>query len=278
MYFLGLVVLFLIWFFVHRPAQNKNWVPEHSIKPTVRIREDGNIHITNIVRADYKDRYHAKVKHENLQFHISDIKSAWILFDYFSVRLPSGKIITPAHTLLSFEVDRVGFISISVAGRRVKGKKIGFSRVLPHTAELFYKFIYEADTLKARALAKEALYLYKLNVDSTIAQLIFKDMANVANTLVNRPRWFDTFVKNCTTETVKHLRKVGLNLPSFSLDYILTMRLEEYMYDQGLLSDCSRDTFKKCRQAHFVSTNILSHKDNEDLSKWLREQMALEKD
>ncbi len=278
MYFLGLVVLFLIWFFVHRPAQNKNWVPEHSIKPTVRIREDGNIYITNIVRADYKDRYHAKVRHENLQFHISDIKSVWILFDYFDVRLPFGKLIKPAHVLLSFEIDKLGFVSISVAGRRIKGSKVGFSRVLPHTAELFYKFIYEADTLKARALAKEDLYLYQLNMSAAAAQIVFQDMAQTANTLVDKPRWFDTFVKNCTTETVRHLRKAGLNLPSFSLDYILTMRLEEYMYDQGLLSDCSRDNFQKYRQAHFVSTNILSHKDNEDLSKWLREQMVLEKD
>ncbi len=256
LYFFAVIIIILVAFsYLDKPPEKSDWVPEHKIQATVHI-DGGRVKIFNYVKADYKDRYHADVVLDNLEFNLGDINSVYLLFDFFEIKLPWQKTIKPAHLFLSFDIKGHDNIAISIAGRRVKGDKVGFSRILPHRVALFYKFILEKDTIVARQLAHSDLYKYKLLADKEQISKLFIGLSKRANDLSNKSEWFDTFTKNCTTETMKHLKKAGFDVPVWNKDYILTMNLDKTLFKRGTVFENVKHItdFEQFKQEHSIST------------------------
>ena len=271
MYF-WLILLFALLLFIElkRPRQNRAWCPEHSKTARVEIEND-NVKIYNFVRAKYKGPLDPeKVIHETFEFNLNQLQGIAILLEEFPVKIGKFTFI-PAHLFLSFELEDGRVFSISVAGRRLRNEKISFKRVLPHYKEIFYKVINEKDTIVARAyFEKDPMFVFPLEASKEQIKKVFLDMAKKINKLDKRPEWFDTFSKNCTREAVRHLRRAGFPFPRFSSRYIFTNSFEKLLFEKGFLK--VKDP-KQVRKVYDFTEFIIKHKDDEDLSLKLRDEL-----
>ncbi len=262
--------MLLLFIALRRPKQNRAWCPEHSKTARVEIKGD-NVKICNFVRAKYKGPLDPeKVEHETFEFNLNQLKSIAILLEEFPVKIGKFTFI-PAHLFLSFELEDGRVFSISVAGRRLRNEKISFKRVLPHYKEIFYKVINEKDTIVARAyFEKDPIFVFPLEASKEQIKRVFLDMAKKINKLHRKSEWFDTFSKNCTSEAVRHLRRAGFSFPSFSLRYIFTNSFEKLLFEKGFLK--VKDP-KQVRKVYDFTEFIVKHKDDEDLSLKLRDEL-----
>ncbi len=268
---LALLAFSVLFILLRRPKQNRDWVPEHAVLAQANIDVD-SITIKNIVNADYQDRYTCSVTHRSKTFRLEDLESVWLLVEYFPIQIIGPIFIHPAHLLLTFGLKDGDFISISIAGRRKKGDVVSFARILPHRNELIYKVINEANTLYARSLfKKENIHLFKVKTSAKQRGILLLSVLSDLNKLCDKPRWFDTFTHNCTTETAKHLRKAGIKVPIWRPSYILTMGVDKLFYKFGLI-DTSK-SFSDLLASSNITHQLQKLGKNAELSKEIRKSL-----
>lgn len=252
---------------LRRPKQERDWVPEHEVPAHAEI--SGNtITLKNIINASYSSAFECSVKHYDKIFNVDDVESLWFLIEYFPMRVwPIS--FNLAHSFVTFGFRDGSFISISVAGRRKKGEKITFSRILPQTNEVVYKVINEADTVFARSFyEKDEVRLYKLKTTPQETQKVLISMLKEVNRLYKKPSWFDTFTRNCTTDMVRHLRAGGLKIPKWHPSYIFTTGVDKLFHNLGALD--SGLPFAAAKERHNVTAKVQKLGKDAELSQKIR--------
>ncbi len=256
----------LLFIFVRRPKQVRNWCPEHKIQAVLKLNAD-KVSITDLVEALYLNSWTAKVKRVNWKFKIDDIKHICLLLELFEVKSPLGKTIRPIHTFFGIILKDNRAFAVSPAGRRLLNEDVTFARILPHYKELHYKIIRLEDTLHARAvLKKNDLYCIPLNLSKEQIKKIIVSIATETQSLKNKAQWFDTFTRNCVMETLKHLRKAGLKIPYYSFKYSTTTNLEKVFLGTILPFSSIKEMHEKTKINHLITDD---KKFIPELSRWI---------
>ncbi len=220
-----------------------------------------------MVEATYFAPMKADVRRMNWKFKIDDIEHVCLLLEIFKVDLPFGKKIKPIHAFLGFTLkDGRGF-AVSPAGRRLVNEKVTFARILPHYKELHYKIIRLEDTLHARAyFEKDDLQCIPLNLNTEQIKKVLASISKQTQSLKDKAQWFDTFTRNCVTETLKHLKKAGVNVPRYSFRYSTTVNLEKVFLGKILPFSSVKEARKKTNINHLITDdkNFIP-----ELSRWI---------
>jgi len=217
----------LIVHFATEPSNNREWSPDQAILPhaeisttTATIHNVRNFSYSSI--SDYTSRYYDKT------IDLNSIKRVYYVVEPFAGFRGS------AHTFLTFEYEdpaiphaTSSFIAVSIEIRKEKGEKFSAVKGLFNKYELMYVIADERDVVKLRSnYRKDLVYVYPIKTTPEASQRLFVDMLQRANTLKEKPEFYNTLTNTCTTNIVYHVNNIwpgkasyfhtGVFLPEYS--------------------------------------------------------------
>lgn len=178
-----------------------------------------------------------------------------------------------AHTMLTFGFDNGDQVVISVETRREVGEDWSAWRGLFNEYELMYIIADERDAVYLRTnIRGDDMYLYPTVATPEQAKVLFVDMLNEANDIAAQPRFYNTFMSNCTTNLVKHINRLRQTPIRFSPRYVMPGYSDQLAYDLGLLpNDIPFEELKKRSKADDRVENLT---DINQYSRLLRTTLA----
>lgn len=187
----------IVWFLLIPPSNDRDWRPDVAVLPYAEINGD-TITVHNIRNCDYRSETDYTVHYYDRTFDLSKLQSV----DFFVVYWGSPMI---AHTMLSFGFGNGQYLCFSIETRNQKG--VGYSAIkgLFRQFEITYVVADERDLVRLRTNYRgEQVYLYRLNVDPTMAKAVLLDYFTEINHLKDHPEWYNAVSDNCTTSIHKH--------------------------------------------------------------------------
>lgn len=229
----GLLVIFLGWYFLDKPSLKGDWQEQLAVISTAEFK--GNQVIVRNVRnfryypteADMHPNYYDKT------YDLNQIKKVWYVTEPFN----ENKVA--AHTFVSFEFNNGDFLAISVEARKTKGQKYSTLKGMLHSYPLVYVAADERDVVLLRAnLRKDKVYVYPAKLEKPEnAKLLLTDMLKEMNRLTTTdPVWYNTLFANCTSRIASHVNRLTPGrISAFSWQLWLTSSADELALKRGLL-------------------------------------------
>jgi hypothetical protein len=142
-----------------------------------------------------------------------------------------------AHLLISFGFEDGEHVVFSVEIRREKRESYSEIGGFFKAFDLSILAADERDVIRVRTNVRgEDDYLYRIHMPVTAIRELFLSYLDQANSLVQRPRFYNTITVNCTTLVYHMMKHIVGYLP---LDYrlILSGYIPEYVYRVGGLDN-----------------------------------------
>ncbi|KFB16460.1 hypothetical protein PGPR2_00160, partial [Pseudomonas aeruginosa PGPR2] len=165
----------------------------------------------------------------NFNWHSDELYDiAWETRRYDLDRLASVDLITSywgmpaiAHILVSFGFTDGRFLTFTVEVRKERGEAYSEIGGFFKQFELSIVATDERDALRVRTNVRdEDSYLYRIGMSPEAMHALLLSYVEQANTLVERPRFYNTITANCTTIVFDMLQTIIGGLP---LDYRLLL-------------------------------------------------------
>ncbi|MBK5274933.1 MAG: DUF4105 domain-containing protein [Desulfuromonadales bacterium] len=214
----------LVWWLFMPPSNSRNWQPDVAVLPWADI-QGNSVTIHNIRNCDYRSETDYTVRHYNRTFDLTKIKSIDLSLVYWG----SPYI---AHTMLSFGFEGGGFVCFSVETRKEIGEAYSSIKGFFRQYELTYVVADERDLIGLRTSYRdEQVYLYRLNESKDLVRRVFLDYLREANSLKERPEWYNALTGNCMTS-------IRINTAPYNPDARLDWRLivngfvDEMLYER----------------------------------------------
>lgn len=266
--FFYILITFIIAIFITtiitRPSNDRAWNDDQKILPFAEINNNlVSVHtIRNFTYASttsYTENYYDKT------FDVNTIKNIWYIVEPFE-GVPGS-----AHTFLSFEFENNQFLAISIEIRKEKGESFNPIKGIFNQYELTYVVADENDVIKLRTnYRKDLVYLYPTKSTKEATQKIFLDMLQRANTLKNKPEFYNTITNNCTTNIVKHINTISpKSIPFFTLQAIFPAYSDKIAYNLGLLNTTL--PFNDIRKHYLINDKAIKYADDKNFSIRIRE-------
>lgn len=245
-----------------RPSNDRDWSPDQERTATARFDGD-TVRILNVRNAYYRSTYDYDVYWEDRAYDLGRLESVWFVVEPFSGRRG------PAHTLVSFGFGDGEFVAISVELRKEKGESFSPLRGLLRQYELAYVVGDERDLIGLRANhRRDSVYLYPIRTTTERMRAMFVAMLERANSLAERPEFYNTLTSSCTTNIVRHINVIAPRRIPFSYKVLLPGYADDLAYDLGLIdTDLPRDRF---RQAHLINDLAQLYADSASFSNGIR--------
>ncbi len=223
-----LFTLVLVFFFLQKPSNNRDWQPDLALLPSATIAGD-RITIHNIRNCDYRTETEFTVQHYDKTFDLNDMTSV----DLFLVDWGLGSVV---HTMLSFGFNNQAYVAISIEARKELGEGYSTLRGFFRQYELTYVVADERDVVRLRTNYRqgETVYLYRIRGDKALFREVFLDYFRSINQLKDDPDWYNALLSNCTSvlrgHTRPYFRKVFWDWRLLANGYA-----DEMAYENGLL-------------------------------------------
>ncbi len=185
-----------------KPSNDRDWSPDQKILST--ITKNGDIvTIENVRNFTYASTTIYTANYYTKDYNISKLKKVWYIVEPFSGYKGA------AHTFLSFEFEENVFLSVSVEIRKEVGESFSAKNGLLREYELMYVFADEKDAVKLRTnFRKDTVYMYPVQTTPEKARLVFEDIVVRAQTLAEKPEFYNTLTNNCTTNIIAHVNAI----------------------------------------------------------------------
>ena len=185
------------------PGLDKEWV-EDCAHHGVATYKGSKVTIKNVRdftwSSDSKDR---DPKWIDSEVDLDDIVDIWYVIDHFH------KIKALAHTMITFEFGDGQFISFSFETRREVGERYHPWTGLWRAYELYLLVATERDALHLRTNArKHKVHLYRVQTPPGKDKALFNALCDRLNSLAEKPEWYHTFGKTCTTSIVDQVNLI----------------------------------------------------------------------
>ncbi|MFA6039335.1 MAG: DUF4105 domain-containing protein [Candidatus Peribacteraceae bacterium] len=255
-------VVLIGWMFV-RPSNDRDWSPDQAVLPSAEVRGD-TVHIRNIRNFTYRTVTEYDIAYEDKDCRLSDLESLWYVVEPFSHWKGA------AHAFLSFGFRGGGFMGISIEIRKEKGEKFSSLRGLFRQYELMYVIGDERDLVKLRSnYRKDSVYVYPVRAPREVIRRLFLSMVERANTLREKPEFYNTLTNTCTTNIVRHIHEFSPRRIPFSFKVLLPAYSDRLAYDLGLID--TDLTFEGARARHRINDAALLYAEHPDFSLKIRE-------
>ena len=186
-----------------RPSHQRLWLEDYACLPHYQ-RHGQHISLHN-VRAN---RYgapgtpYASV-YTTQHYDLSSLQRLWFAVESFS------DYEAVAHTFFSFEWQDGRCLVLSIEARRQQGQVYSLWLGMLRHFEMIYSFGLESDFIVRRSLYQQhQLYLYPLKMDQAAVQALLRNLLEDSQDLLQRPLFYHTLYRSCTSEAIRHLQAV----------------------------------------------------------------------
>lgn len=199
---IGAVALLTLVVQLRAPSQEGDWLTVHSVLPRAEIDGD-RLTVRNLRNFTYGDDGEVReARYEDRSFDLSGLNSLWYGLSHFA---PFGL----AHSFLSFGFADGGYLALSVEARLEKHQTYSPLLGLMRAYQLIYVAADERDVIGVRShIRKEEVLLYRIDVPPAGAKELLLTMLATMNDLHDRPRFYNTLLDNCTTNILRHAKRL----------------------------------------------------------------------
>lgn len=259
----GMALLYGVFSLVVRPSLDRNWSPDMQVLAHATF--DGDlVHVTNIRNNDYTSTTTYEARYYDKTFDLSKIESVWYMVEPFSDAKAGA-----AHTLVSFGFEDGEYLAISAEIRREVGEEFSPIRGLFRQYELVYVVADERDVIKLRSnYRKDPVYLYPVTATKEQMRTLFVSMLTRANTLGEKPEFYNTLTNTCTTNIVRHVNEIAPRFIPLSYKVLLPEYSDELAYRIGLLD--ATHSLEELRALYQINDRALRFADDEAFSLRIR--------
>jgi hypothetical protein len=258
--FLAVFAAVLVWWLFMPPSNSRNWQPDVALLPWADIQGE-RVVIHNIRNCDYRSETDYTVRHYDRTFNLDGLKSVDLALVYWG----SPYI---AHTMLSFCFEGEGIVTFSVETRKEIGEAYSSIKGFFRQYELTYVVADERDLIGLRTNYRgEQVYLYRLHESADLVRKVFLDYLREANSLKERPQWYNALTGNCTTSF--RITTAPYN-PDARLDWRLIANgfIDEMLYERGAV-DTSLP-FPELKKRSLINARAKTVDKSPDFSKLIR--------
>ncbi len=227
---LGLVVagLWTNWQ-LSTPRQDRDWQPLYATLPTV---EGAAVYqLTNVRNWVYRDDKTTIPGWLDVTLDPGELVNIYLLVK------PFGTMRAVAHTMLAFEFsDGAGYVA-SVEARREVGEDYGGLKagVFP-LHEYMIVWATERDMyLNNTVLGRHELYAYRLELTVAAKQAVLTSILDETRALQDQPRFYNTFLSNCTNVLARAVNKVLPDAVPWSIAWHLPGYAPDFLHRKGLI-------------------------------------------
>ena len=258
-----MVLVFLVWWLLNRPSNDRDWSADQAILPEV-VFDNGSVTIRNIRDCYYESAEEFRVRHYDETFDLETLARV----DYFVEPFAGWR--GPAHTFLSFGFDDGRFVAISVEVRREKGESFSVLGGLMRRLELMYVIASERDLVDLRATHRgNRVFCYPVRASRERIRTMFESMLRRANRLRTHPEFYNTLTNTCTTNIVGHLNEVSEeSVPWWNPRVLFPGYSDRLAFDMGLID--SDRPFAELRQTCEISDRVREFVDTDEFSRRIR--------
>ena len=223
------VVAIALLYMLIQPSNDRAWTPDQRVLPSAQF-EGSRVTIRNIRNVEYRSQSDYTVRHYDRTFNLDALESVWFLVE------PFEGMQGPAHTLVSFGFGGNDFVAVSVEIRKEVGESFSPLRGVLKRYELMYVVADERDVIKLRSnYRRDTVYLYPVKTTPERRRRMFVEMLERANSLVNRPEFYNTLTNTCTTNIVRHVNTIAPRRVPLSYKVLLPAYSDELAHDLGLI-------------------------------------------
>ena len=231
-----------VWAFV-RPSNDRDWSLDQRVLP--RATFDGKrVTVENVRNFVYRSEHEYQPRYDTRTYDLDRLDSAWFIVERF------GDTPGIAHTLLSFGFGEE-HVAVSVEIRKERGESYSPLKGLLRQYELMYVVADERDLIGLRTNhRRDIVYLYPVKTTREKMRRTFVDMLTRANSLAEKPEFYNTLTSTCTTNIVRHVNTISPSRIPFSFKVLLPASSDRLAYDLGLIPNES--PFDAVQRAHRI--------------------------
>ncbi len=221
------------------------------------VEHDGDLVKVHNVRAfQYRSEQDYDIRYVDLTLDPAGVQTIDLAVSHWD------GILVIAHTMLSFGFADGQRLVVSMETRLPKGEEQGFLPGLYRQYELCMVLGVEEDLFQLRTdYRKEDLYLYRTNATPEQAREALDFVLHRANSLAQKPEFYNSIQRNCTTSLAPLLRSID---PSFTGDIrmLLNGYSDELLFELGYLAHHEGETFAELKARRSANHNLAAPSDS----------------
>ncbi|HSG27296.1 MAG TPA: DUF4105 domain-containing protein [Candidatus Krumholzibacterium sp.] len=224
------VVLLVAWFSI-RPSVDRVWASDQARQPHAEF--DGDIvRISNVRNFDHCPATGKTVERwEERTFDLSKLESVWMTLSLFKKKWRG-----PAHPIMSFGFSDSTYLAVSVEARRESHESYATWKGIAKRFELTYVVADEAEIIKLRTVCRhDRVYLFPIDTSPEKGRKLLREMLERGNELAERPEFYNTIWRNCTTAVIDHATSVADKPIPGGIHSILPGYSDKVVYSLGLI-------------------------------------------
>jgi|ETNmetMinimDraft_3_1059899.scaffolds.fasta_scaffold45277_2 hypothetical protein len=218
---LGLLILSLpisMWYIKvapRKPTNEGDWVSDNAKTASASIN-NRIIKIKNVRDFTWRSSKDHDVKWKEETYDLDDLVGLYYIVEYIH------KFRALAHTMITFEFKNNRFLTCSFEVRRKKGQKFHPWTGLWRSFTLIQIWATEHDLLWLRTnLRKNETYLFPCATLPEKREAMLIQLCNRTNKLAEKPEFYHTLAKSCTTSLIREANIVTPGKIPFSMGEIM---------------------------------------------------------
>ncbi len=228
-----IIVLILVIFISNKlkiPSLDRDWSEDSKILPSISINEN-IIEIKNIRDWRYDSEKVLSKDYYDETFNLDEVEKTYLLFN------PFGKWDGVGHSFFLFEFSDGKVISVSIEARREKDEEFNSIKGLFNKYELWYAYGSAADFITRRAVHYEdhELNMYPLLISKEASRNLFLDLAQQAQELETKAKFYNTLTSNCTNLLMDSANRTKKGSVPFHYSRLFTGYADDYMHKLGFI-------------------------------------------
>lgn len=244
------------------PSNDRVWSPDQAVMPKAEFLGN-NVTVRNVRNITYRTVDDYDVHYDDRTYRLDKLTSV----DFIVVPFPDMPGI--AHTMLSFGFQDRDYLALSVEIRKEKGEKYDAASGFFNQYELMYVLADERDVIQKNAnywLCDVLLYRAKATPEQ--CRKLFIDVLMRANTLAEKPEFYNTLTNNCTTNIRDHINRCFPDRVPYDYRVLLPGYSDKLAYDLDLLK--TDHSFEQARLLARVNYQAFLYRDDPDFSVKIR--------
>lgn len=223
----GLFALVLGWWLSIEPRNDRDWLPDVSQLPTVRV-EGNHLTVANVRNFEYRTESDFMPRWEERSYDLARVTGVDLAVCDWGEKLI-------VHTMMSWEFEGGEHLVISIETRKEAGESYSALRGFFRQFELYYVVGDERDLIGVRTGVRgERVRLYRLALAHEEARELLLSYAQRINRLAEEPDWYNALTHNCTTSIRLHAVELGIERP-WDWRILVNGRGEELLYLRGMV-------------------------------------------
>lgn len=253
-----MLVGLLAWLFTIQASNDRDWLDEISKLPEINIENDV-VTIKNFRNFSWQGIDESNLNWETRSYDLNTLRGLSLIV------VPFHDSEYMAHTMLGFEFEDQGNVIVSVETRKEKGEDYSLVAGALRQLELIYVFGSEQDLLTLRAVHRDSkLHLYPIKADAEFMVSLFRDLADSANALNDKPEFYRTLRDNCTTTLVRHIDRHYQQIIGIRVETLLPAKAGELLHELGRMD--TNMTYMQAFEASRIDHLVNKFEMEEDFS------------